>query len=129
MICRSFDAMSDILAGERTLNTVLKEHPGELVRTGCPNFVCTALPSHWRSNKTLPLTFKVVALEEIKDGTTVTLSAGNEDNHCAELRNSIAFMTNNVAYFNDFRFVGRSGRGEDIEQNLVSFTVRQGKIR
>lgn len=115
-ICVLLHAMSDILAGERTLTTVLKEHPCELVRTGCPNLVCTALPNHWRSNKTLPLTFKVVALEAIKDGTMVTLSAGNEENHCAELRNPVAFMTNNVAYFNDFRFVGRSGRGEEFNR-------------
>lgn len=49
---------SDILA-ERTLGDFLSEHPGELIRTGSPLFVCTVLPSHWRSNKTLPVAFKV----------------------------------------------------------------------
>lgn len=39
---------SDILA-ERTLGDFLSEHPGELIRTGSPLFVCTVLPSHWRS--------------------------------------------------------------------------------
>ena len=105
-------SMSDILTGERTLSTVLSEHPGELVRTGSPNFVCSVLPSHWRSNKTLPVAFKVVALGEVKDGTQVTISAGNDENFCAELRNSIAYIKNSVAKFNDLRFVGRSGRGK-----------------
>ena len=104
-------AMSDILCGERTLSAVLKEHPGELVRTGSPNFVCSVLPSHWRSNKTLPVSFKLVALGEVKDGTKVVISAGNDENFCAELRNGIAYMKNQVAKFNDLRFVGRSGRG------------------
>ena len=47
---------SDILA-ERTLNDFLSEHPGELIRTGSPLFVCTVLPPHWRSNNTLPVAF------------------------------------------------------------------------
>lgn len=32
---------------------------GELIRTGCPNILCTAIPTHWRSNKSLPVPFKV----------------------------------------------------------------------
>lgn len=104
--------MSDIITGERTLSTVLSEHPGELVRTGSPNFVCSVLPSHWRSNKTLPVAFKVVALGEVPDGTKVVIKAGNDENCSAELRNNVAYMKNQVAKFNDLRFVGRSGRGE-----------------
>uniref|UniRef100_A0A1B0DR02 Uncharacterized protein n=1 Tax=Phlebotomus papatasi TaxID=29031 RepID=A0A1B0DR02_PHLPP len=100
---------SDILA-ERTLGDFLSEHPGELIRTGSPLFVCTVLPPHWRSNKTLPVAFKVVALGDIGDGTMVTVRAGNDENYCAELRNSTAVMKNQVAKFNDLRFVGRSGR-------------------
>jgi hypothetical protein len=110
--------MSDILTGERTLSTVLSEHPGELVRTGSPNFVCSVLPSHWRSNKTLPLAFKVVALGEIKDGTKVYISAGNDENYAAELRNNAAYMKNHVAKFNDLRFVGRSGRGKSFNLTI-----------
>lgn len=63
---------SDILA-ERTLGDFLSEHPGELIRTGSPLFVCTVLPTHWRSNKTLPVAFKVVALGDVNDGTMVTV--------------------------------------------------------
>nr|CAD7408747.1 unnamed protein product [Timema cristinae] len=100
---------SDILA-ERTLGDFLSEHPGELVRTGSPHFVCTVLPPHWRSNKTLPVAFKVVALGDIIDGTLVTVRAGNDENYCAELRNCTAVMKNQVAKFNDLRFVGRSGK-------------------
>ncbi|GFO48608.1 transcription factor runt [Plakobranchus ocellatus] len=89
-----------------------QHHPDELVKTGSPNFMCSVLPSHWRSNKTLPVPFKVVALSYIKDGTKVCVTAGNDENFCSELRNNTATMKNNVAKFNDLRFVGRSGRGE-----------------
>lgn len=98
--------------GERLLNEVLVEHPGELMRTGSPAIICSPLPTHWRSNKTLPVSFKVVALGEVSDGTLVTVKAGNDENWCGELRNCSAIMKNQVAKFNDLRFVGRSGRGK-----------------
>jgi hypothetical protein len=104
--------VSDILTGERVLNTVLSQHPGEFIRTGSPNLVCTALPTHWRSNKSLPVTFKVVALSAVPDGTVVTLSAGNDENMCGELRNATTTMNDQQAKFNDLRFIGRSGRGK-----------------
>ncbi|CAN7988524.1 unnamed protein product, partial [Ixodes hexagonus] len=96
-----------VLPGERALSQVLAEHPGELMRTGSPNLVCSVLPSHWRSNKTLPVAFKVVTLGDVCDGTLVTLRAGNDENYCAELRNASAVVKNQVAKFNDLRFVGR----------------------
>lgn len=98
-----------------TLQETLKSYHGELMQTGSPAILCTPLPSHWRSNKSLVVPFKVVALEEIKDGTLVTIRAGNEDNCCSELRNSTAVMKGQVAKFNDLRFVGRSGRGDKSE--------------
>ena len=55
---------------------------------------------------------KVIALGDVTDGTIVTLRAGNDENYCAELRNCTAVMKNQVAKFNDLRFVGRSGRGK-----------------
>lgn len=113
---------SDILA-ERTLGDFLSEHPGELIRTGSPLFVCTVLPPHWRSNKTLPVAFKVVALGDIGDGTMVTVKAGNDENYCAELRNCTAVMKNQVAKFNDLRFVGRSGRGKFIFISVPLFIL------
>lgn len=97
------------------------EHPGELVKTGAPNILCTALPTHWRSNKSLPMSFKVVALDDVKDGTIVTVRAGNDENFCGELRNNSAVMKNQVAKFNDLRFVGRSGRGESSVFLLLPF--------
>jgi len=108
----------DILAGERALERAILDdrHQGELVRTGSPNVVCSALPNHWRSNKSLPVTFRVVALSDVKDGTKVTVSAGNDENLCGELRNAIAYMSNGVARFTDLRFVGKSGRGK---RNLI----------
>lgn len=128
------ESMSDILAGEQALlgalfggggnvgNGNLSEHASggaDLVRTGSPNFLCSALPSHWRSNKTLPTTFRVVALSAVPDGTRVTVSAGNDENMCAELRNCTAVMKHQVARFNDLRFLGKSGRGKP---NLILFT-------
>ncbi|CDQ95163.1 unnamed protein product, partial [Oncorhynchus mykiss] len=44
---------------DRGMVEVLSEHPGELVRTDSPNFICSVLPTHWRCNKTLPIAFKV----------------------------------------------------------------------
>ncbi|EEB14887.1 runx1, putative [Pediculus humanus corporis] len=104
---------------ERTLDGLLAEHPGELVRTGSPHLVCTMLPPHWRSNKTLPVAFKVVALGEVLDGTLVTVRAGNDENFCGELRNCTAVMKNQVAKFNDLRFVGRSGRGKSFTLTII----------
>lgn len=132
---------------DQALAMALAEHPGELTRTGSPYFLCSLLPNHWRSNKTLPVAFKVrqtnekqifqslifyakfwikasntdkycfpqvIALGEVMDGTVVTIRAGNDENYCAELRNGTAVMKNQVAKFNDLRFVGRSGRGGSI---------------
>ncbi|XP_063916918.1 runt-related transcription factor 1-like isoform X3 [Zophobas morio] len=113
----------DIWWTEHLIHEIQTEHPGELVRTGSPYFLCSALPSHWRSNKTLPVAFKVVALGDIGDGTIVTVRAGNDENCCAELRNSTAVMKNQVAKFNDLRFVGRSGRGKSFSITITVSTT------
>lgn len=55
----------------------------------------------------------MVALGDIPDGTLVTVMAGNDENYSAELRNATAAIKNQVARFNDLRFVGRSGRGNE----------------
>ena len=102
------------------------------MKTGSPGFLCSALPTHWRSNKTLPVAFKVIALGDVQDGTLVTLRAGNDENYCAELRNSTAVMKNQVAKFNDLRFVGRSGRGKEnfhfFKFAKVTFLIRNQKL-
>ena len=109
------------------MTEILAEHPGELMKTGSPSFLCSMLLTHWRSNKTLPVAFKVIALGDVPDGTLVTLRAGNDENYCSELRNSTAVMKNQVAKFNDLRFVGRSGRGKNFldiyPPNIVSFSL------
>ncbi|XP_036396379.1 runt-related transcription factor 1-like isoform X1 [Megalops cyprinoides] len=107
---------------DRSMVEVLSDHPGELVRTDSPNFLCSVLPSHWRCNKTLPVAFKVVALGDIPDGTLVTVMAGNDENYSAELRNATAAIKNQVARFNDLRFVGRSGRGKSFTLTITVFT-------
>ncbi|XP_049818005.1 runt-related transcription factor 3 isoform X2 [Aethina tumida] len=98
---------------------IQKEHPGELVRTCSPYFLCSAIPGHWRSNKALPVAFKVVAVGEISDGTEVLVHAGNDENYHAEMRNFKAEMKNQVARFNDLRFVGRSGRGKSFSLTII----------
>ncbi|XP_053314454.1 runt-related transcription factor 2 isoform X3 [Spea bombifrons] len=106
----------------RTMVEIIADHPAELVRTDSPNFLCSVLPSHWRCNKTLPVAFKVVALGEVPDGSVVTVMAGNDENYSAELRNASAVMKNQVARFNDLRFVGRSGRGKSFTLTITVFT-------
>ncbi|XP_064196799.1 runt-related transcription factor 2-like isoform X2 [Anguilla rostrata] len=106
----------------RSMVEIIADHPAELVRTDSPNFLCSILPSHWRCNKTLPVAFKVVALGEVADGTVVTVMAGNDENYSAELRNASGVMKNQVARFNDLRFVGRSGRGKSFTLTITVFT-------
>ncbi|KAM4046153.1 runt-related transcription factor 1 [Anomaloglossus baeobatrachus] len=109
-------------SADRNMVEVLSDHPGELVRTDSPNFLCSVLPTHWRCNKTLPIAFKVVALGDVPDGTLITVMAGNDENYSAELRNATAAMKSQVARFNDLRFVGRSGRGKSFTLTITVFT-------
>lgn len=84
----------------------------DLIRTGSPSILCSPLPSHWRANKSLPGIFRIVSAGgDVPDGTKVTISAGNDENFCGELRNNVGYMTDGSAVFSDMRFVGRSGRG------------------
>lgn len=55
-------------SGDRSMVEVLADHPGELVRTDSPNFLCSVLPTHWRCNKTLPIAFKVLGPERVAGG-------------------------------------------------------------
>jgi RUNX transcription factor Runt len=110
--------------GYAGIQELLSEHHGELVQTGSPGFLCSILPTHWRSNKSLPVAFKVVALDDVADGTLVTINAGNDENYCAELRNCSTIMKNQVAKFNDLRFVGRSGRGKQAFFFSVGIEVK-----
>uniref|UniRef100_A0A8D2NAJ7 RUNX family transcription factor 2 n=1 Tax=Zonotrichia albicollis TaxID=44394 RepID=A0A8D2NAJ7_ZONAL len=68
------------------------------------------------------LLLQVVALGEVPDGTVVTVMAGNDENYSAELRNASAVMKNQVARFNDLRFVGRSGRGKSFTLTITVLT-------
>ncbi|NWY38683.1 RUNX2 factor, partial [Sylvia atricapilla] len=74
------------------------------------------------SRDCLPVFTQVVALGEVPDGTVVTVMAGNDENYSAELRNASAVMKNQVARFNDLRFVGRSGRGKSFTLTITVLT-------
>ncbi|XP_065365212.1 segmentation protein Runt isoform X2 [Calliphora vicina] len=113
------NSMTDMFA---SLHEMLQEYHGELAQTGSPSILCSALPNHWRSNKSLPGAFKVIALDDVPDGTLVTIKCGNDENYCGELRNSTAIMKNQVAKFNDLRFVGRSGRGKSFTLTITIAT-------
>ncbi|XP_055914932.1 segmentation protein Runt [Eupeodes corollae] len=112
-------SMTDMFA---SLHEMLQEYHGELAQTGSPSILCSALPNHWRSNKSLPGAFKVIALDDVQDGTLVTIKCGNDENYCGELRNCTAIMKNQVAKFNDLRFVGRSGRGKSFSLTITIAT-------
>lgn len=102
---------------------ILQEYHGELAQTGSPSILCSTLPNHWRSNKSLPGAFKVIALDDVPDGTPVTIKAGNDENFNGELKNNTTLMKNNVAKFNDLRFVGRSGRGKSFSVTIIIGTL------
>ncbi|VDL91309.1 unnamed protein product [Schistocephalus solidus] len=114
-----FGHMSDILLAEYTLRRALHEHAGDLMVTGSPHILCSTLPKHWRSNKSLPTPFRVVSLIPVPDGTRVVLTAGNEERPFAELKNAVAIMQNQEARFNDLRFLGRSGRGKSFNVTIT----------
>ncbi|KMQ95969.1 segmentation protein runt [Lasius niger] len=102
----------------KAIYETLRNCHGDLVQTGSPTILCSTLPSHWRSNKSLPVAFKVISLDEVSDGTLVTIRAGNDENCFGELRNCTAVMKNQIAKFNDLRFVGRSGRGKSFSLTI-----------
>uniref|UniRef100_A0A0N5A7F6 Runt domain-containing protein n=1 Tax=Parastrongyloides trichosuri TaxID=131310 RepID=A0A0N5A7F6_PARTI len=96
-----------------------------LGKTESPDIFCSILPSHWRSNKSLPTPFVVVSLRPIPDGTKVTVSAGNEENSCADLKNATAEFQQQTARFSDLRFVGKSGRGKNFNLTITIQTNPQ----
>ncbi|CAH8614367.1 unnamed protein product [Heterobilharzia americana] len=111
--------MSDILLAEYTLKRALREHTTDLAPTSNPHLLCTPLPKHWRSNKSLPSQFRVVSLIPVPDGTRVTVTAGNEERPCAELKNPVTVMHGHEARFSDLRFLGRSGRGKSFNITIT----------
>ncbi|NXH48628.1 RUNX2 factor, partial [Dicaeum eximium] len=86
------------------------------------NLLTTHLPSVPSPVMIVSPFFQVVALGEVPDGTVVTVMAGNDENYSAELRNASAVMKNQVARFNDLRFVGRSGRGKSFTLTITVLT-------
>lgn len=88
-------------------------HISYIFKSEDPTFSCTTSRKANFSKNALSLCHQVVALGDIPDGTLVTVMAGNDENYSAELRNATAAIKNQVARFNDLRFVGRSGRGNE----------------
>ncbi|KAI6239808.1 hypothetical protein M3Y99_00532500 [Aphelenchoides fujianensis] len=88
-------------------------------KTGSPDIFCSTLPSHWRSNKSLPCPFAVLVLHPVPDGTKVSIAAGNEENPCADIKNNVTEITAQMARFSDLRFVGKSGRGKNFNLTIT----------
>lgn len=104
---------NELLMSDKVVQELMGEQ-GDLIQTGSPAILCTPLPNHWRSNKSLPVAFKVFTFQEVPDGTLVTVKCGNDDNYSGEVRNHTAVMKNQMAKFSDLRFIGRSGRGKSF---------------
>ena len=64
-------AMTEIMVPDQWMQEFLGEQ-GELVPTGSPCILCSPLPNHWRSNKSLPMAFKVFTFQDVPDGTPVS---------------------------------------------------------
>lgn len=102
---------------------LMEFYHGELVRTDSPSVLCSPLPLHWRSNKALPTAFKVIVLDEVADGTLVSVGAGNDVNSHADMLRNRAALHNQVATFNDLRFVGKSTRGKSFTISINVHTA------
>jgi hypothetical protein len=55
----------------------------------------------------------------VADGTKVTVTAGNEENDTADVKNHVAEVIKQVARFSDLRFVGKSGRGKNFNLTIT----------
>lgn len=53
---------TDIMVPDHLLQEFLGDQ-GELVQTGSPCILCSPLPGHWRSNKSLPVAFRVFSFQ------------------------------------------------------------------
>ena len=53
---------ADVLMPEKVVESLLGEN-GDLIQTGSPCILCSPLPTHWRSNKSLPTAFKVFTFQ------------------------------------------------------------------
>ncbi|NXR73638.1 RUNX2 factor, partial [Pycnonotus jocosus] len=103
---------------------LLAQGPAGQTRLDCsPMFLCSYICIYMCLILVIVSPFsQVVALGEVPDGTVVTVMAGNDENYSAELRNASAVMKNQVARFNDLRFVGRSGRGKSFTLTITVLT-------
>ena len=59
----------------------------------------------------------MLILDPIQDGTKVTVTAGNEENSSADVKNNVTEANAQMARFSDLRFVGKSGRGRDAKNS------------
>lgn len=97
----------------KSKNSLLSK--SEIHQTDASDVKCTKLPEFIRAKKYLGASFCVYFEEgSVQDGVRVTISAGNYKNPTAELKNNESVVRNNVAEFQDLRFLGKSGRGTRI---------------
>ena len=58
----SFTLLFPLFVPLQVVESLLGES-GDLIQTGSPCILCTPLPNHWRSNKSLPSAFKVFTFQ------------------------------------------------------------------
>ena len=133
-------AVNCVFSGSLDRVNLLSSHPtaspindmdlADLVKTDNPKVLCTRLPQHYRSNKSLPNTFAVIIRDfNISNGTQVVISASNPENPNSALRNNTAVVSGvvegygKIAKFSDLRFVGRSGRGKLVSDFKFKLNV------
>ena len=66
---------------------------GDLIQTGSPCILCTPLPNHWRSNKSLPSAFKVFTFQVrfINRSVSLTFLISNNSVYKSNVTLMIAF--------------------------------------
>ena len=92
----------------------------ELKSTEDPSVFVTGLPKFSRANKFIGNYYVYVAHNKIPDGTLVIIKAYSEKTGWGQMKNNTSVLRNGVAFFEDMRFVGKSGRSMSSSFFFVS---------
>jgi hypothetical protein len=76
------------------------------------NIFVGALPQFIRANKYIGRYLIKIYNNEVQDGCPVVIKAYSEKTREGELKNNVSIVQNGIACFEDFRFIGKSGRGK-----------------
>ncbi len=85
--------------------------PLEFRPTENSNIHVECLPEFIRANKYIGSYFIKVLNNEVPNGCRVVISAFSQKTGEGKLKNNLSTVQNGYAFFEDFRFIGKSGRG------------------